>query len=127
MRLALTVFSALTTRVAGKRRWICSANESVLDTSSEGGMPREKSSGLLTSISTLPARCSSPAASRAAIEPAPLVALTTSSAPAAASANPARSMSGWCVRHSGNGGLPKVSSSLRADAVATSRVPTVTA
>ena len=52
----------------------------MLETKSEGGIPCEKSSGLAMSTSTFPARFSSPAASSIAIEPAPLVAFTISSA-----------------------------------------------
>jgi hypothetical protein len=58
-------------------------SESVLETSSDGGIPCEKSSGLAMSTSIFPARFSPPADSRNAIEPAPLLALTTSSARAA--------------------------------------------
>ena len=73
------MFSVLTTRVSGKARWICSPRESVSFTSSVGGMPWEKSSGLDTSTSTLPARLLAPASVSAASDAAPLVALTTSS------------------------------------------------
>ena len=97
-----------------------------MDTNSDGGIPAEKSSGLEMSISTLPVRFSSPAASSAAIDPSPLVALTTSSASAAASANPARPTPGCCSCHTLNGGLPKESGSTRASVAWGSRVPTTT-
>ena len=73
---AFIVFRALTTRAAGKARWICSPSESVLQTVSEGGMPREKSRGLAMSKRTLPSRFGPPACS-ASSEVAPEVALTT--------------------------------------------------
>ena len=50
------VFSALTTWVSGKAAWICSPRLSSLQTESVGGNPPEKSSGLATSTSTLPAQ-----------------------------------------------------------------------
>ena len=53
----------MTTRHSGKRRRICSPSESLLQTDSAGGMPCEKSSGLATSIATLPSRCFAAAAS----------------------------------------------------------------
>ena len=87
MTSALTVLSDFTTRASGNRRWICSARLSVLQTLRLGGMPWEKSKGLDTSITTLPARLSAPAASRAGSDPSPDVALTTISAVEAASAN----------------------------------------
>jgi hypothetical protein len=55
-----------------------------------GGKPREKSSGLAMSMSTLPARFPVPAAASAAIDTPPEVALTSSSAPEAAPAKVAR-------------------------------------
>ena len=51
------------------------------------GPPPEKSSGLATSISTLPSRLSAPAAVRASSDAAPDVQLKTSSPCVAASAN----------------------------------------
>ena len=59
----------------------------MLDTVNDGGIPREKSSGLATSISTLPCRFRSAACSSAPSEASPAVALTTSAPWAAASAN----------------------------------------
>jgi hypothetical protein len=79
MSRAFIVFRALTTRAAGKARWIRSPSESVLATSSDGGMPREKSRALEVSTRTLPSRLASPASRRASSEAAPAVALTTSS------------------------------------------------
>ena len=61
MTNALTVFRVLTTRASGKARWICSPRLSVLATDSVGGIPCEKSSGLATSMTTLPARRPAPA------------------------------------------------------------------
>ena len=87
MTAAVTVLSALTTRTSGSARWICSPSESSLQTVSVGGMPREKSSGLATSTSTLPASCSVPASSSAFSDADPAVALTSSSPKPAASAN----------------------------------------
>jgi hypothetical protein len=49
-------------------------------------MPREKSSGLLMSISSLPFRFASPASASASSAPLPFVALKTTSPKAAASA-----------------------------------------
>ena len=46
---------------------------------------------------------------------APLVALTTSSAPAAASAKVASATSGWSAAQAENGGLPMPSGSVRAE------------
>ena len=80
MTAAVIVFSDLTTRASGKARWICSARESVSLTNRVGGKPWEKSSGLETSSSTLPARWAAPACARASREAPPPVALTTSSA-----------------------------------------------
>ena len=84
---AVTVFSVLTTRTSGSARWICSASESSLQTVSVGGIPCEVSSGLATSMSTLPASCSAPAMCSASSDAAPAVALTTISPKPAASAN----------------------------------------
>ena len=80
------MFSALTTRVSGNARWICSARLSSPPTEQRGGKPPEKSSGLATSTRTLPASASAPAARRASSEWTPEVQLTTRSAKAAASA-----------------------------------------
>ena len=76
---AVTVFRAFTTRACGKARWIVSPSESVLETLRLGGKPLEKSSGLETSISVLPARSSAPCP-MAATEPSPRVQLITNSA-----------------------------------------------
>ncbi len=86
MTAALTVFSAFTTRACGKAAWIRSPRLSSLQTERVGGIPCEKSSGLATSISVLPARFSAPAAARASSEAPPAVQLKTSSPAAAASA-----------------------------------------
>src|SRR6478752_3827893 len=81
------VLRLLTTFAPGKARWTCSPRLSVLTTESEGGKPLLKSSGLAMSSSTLPSRLSAPAWARASRVATPEVALTTSSAEAAASAN----------------------------------------
>ncbi len=87
---AVMVFRVLTTFASGKARWICSPSESVSLTNMVGGKPWEKSRGLAMSTSTLPARLSAPARPSTSRAAAPEEALTTSSAPAAASANVAR-------------------------------------
>ena len=81
------MFSAFTTRASGNARWIRSPRLSSLHTDSVGGIPWLKSSALATSISTLPARFSAPAASSASSDAPPAVALTTTSPNSAASAN----------------------------------------
>src|SRR5215210_3383390 len=86
MTSALTVFSALTTRTFGNARWICSARLSSLQTERVGGRPSEKSSGLATSMRTLPDRCSAPADSSAASEAVPAVQLRSASPVSAESA-----------------------------------------
>ena len=63
-----------------------SPSDSVLQNSSVGGMPCEKSSGLATSTRILPARLAAPAASSASREWPPKVTLMTTSPCAAASA-----------------------------------------
>lgn len=90
-------------------------------------MPAEKSSGLEMSRSTLPARASAPARPSTASEASPLVALTTTSAEAAASAKVASAMPGWAVAHVAKAALPIWSGSVRARVLAGSRVPMVTA
>lgn len=61
MTKALTVLRVLTTLASGNVRWICSPSESVLETVNDGGIPREKSSGLPRSTMILPGRLSAPA------------------------------------------------------------------
>jgi hypothetical protein len=79
------VLSAFTTRVSGSSRWICSPTLSVLQTVSVRAPSAENSSGFDTSISTLPARCSGPAARRASSDAAPAVQFSTISPNEAAS------------------------------------------
>src|SRR5680860_1387952 len=74
---AFTVFSDFTTLAPGRRRWICSARESVLDTSSGGGIPWEVSKGWATSKRTLPSRFPSPASRTTPRDAPPAVALIT--------------------------------------------------
>ena len=50
-----TMLSVLTTFADGSAFWTSSPSEFVLQMASDGGMPLEKSSGLLTSTTTLPA------------------------------------------------------------------------
>lgn len=84
-----------------------SAMLSVLQTESDGGKPAEKSSGLDTSTRTLPARFAAPASLNAASETMPGVALTTSSAMAAACAKePELAPGPACAAHSVPLGLP---------------------
>ena len=85
MSVAFIVLRVLTTLASGNARWICSPSESVSLTNRVGGKPAEKSSGLAISTSTLPARFAAPASPTTSSEAAPDEALTTSSAPAAAS------------------------------------------
>ena len=120
------VFSVFTTLASGKDRWICSPRLSVFTGFSDGGMPCEKSSGLAMSMMTLPARFPVPAAASAAREPAPLVALTISSAPAAASAKAATSTPAFAACHWANGAVPIMSGSVRASVACGSRVPITT-
>jgi hypothetical protein len=101
------VLGAFITRACGKRRWICSPSESVLDTNSEGGVPWEKSSGLAMSTSTRPEMLCAPADSSMAIEPAPLVAFTISSAWAVASSGVASATPGCASFQTLKGGLPR--------------------
>ena len=91
---AVSVLRVLTTLVSGKARWICSPSESVSLTNRVGGKPWEKSSGLEMSTSSLPARLSAPARPSTSRVAAPEEALTTSSAPAAASAKVASTTPG---------------------------------
>ncbi len=106
MTAVFMVLRVFTTRAAGNARWICSPRLSMLTGSRVGGMPREKSRGLATSISSLPARLSAPAAVSAARLAAPAEALTTTSAPCAASAKVLSRMPGCSVLHCGYGGVP---------------------
>src|SRR5215212_3878329 len=120
------VCKVLTTLASGNLRWILSPSESVFDTHSVGGMPREKSSGFDTSIRSLPFRLSSPAISSASKETTPEVALTTISPWAAASLN-APSRTPWCsCCQALKGGLPYWSGSVRAIVSSGLRVPTIT-
>jgi hypothetical protein len=52
----LTVLSALTTRVSGNSRWICSPRMSLPTGDRVGGIPCEKSGGFATSMNVFPAR-----------------------------------------------------------------------
>jgi hypothetical protein len=78
-----------------------------LQTRSDGGIPCEKSSGFATSMSTFPASLSVPADSSIAIEPAPFVAFTISSAGAAVSAGVASATPGCASRQTAKGGFPR--------------------
>ena len=80
------MFSVFTTRASGYARWICSPRLSVLQTVSVS-RPVSKVSGLATSISTLPARFSAPAAASASSDTAPPVQFITVWPNSAASAN----------------------------------------
>ena len=86
MRSAVRVLRVFTTLAEGNSRCTCSPSESVSLTNRVGGKPFEPSSGFEMSTSGLPARFSAPARPRTSSVAAPEVALTTSSAPAAASA-----------------------------------------
>ena len=82
-----TMLNALTTRASGSQRCTCSPPESVWPRASPGGCPGPaKASGLVASITTLPARLSAPASRRAFSVPLHAVASTASSAKVAASA-----------------------------------------
>src|SRR4051795_3536682 len=119
MTAAVMVLSVFTTRASGKARWSCSARESSSLTNSVGGKPFEKSNGLAASMMILPERFSSPAWLRTSRDAPPFVALTTSSAPAAASAkvasrtpgcSPAQVEYGGVAAASGAGGGPEPNS-----------------
>ena len=110
MRSALRVLRVLTTRAAGKARWICSASESVSFTNSVGGIPWLKSRGLETSMTTLPSRLSAPARVSTSTEALPFVTTTTTSAAAAAAANVAGSTSGWSAAQPAKSSRARVAS-----------------
>src|SRR5262245_37306687 len=101
------VLSDLTTFVSGNSRWICSPMESVLHTESVGGMPREKSSGLETSMRILPRRLFAPAMRSASSAPPPEVQLKRSSPKAALSAKlPSEALAPAFLAHSAAFSLP---------------------
>jgi hypothetical protein len=75
--LAFIVCKVLTTFASGNLRGICSPSESVFDTESVVGMPREKSSEFDMSTRIFPLELSPPASSCASNEATPDVALTT--------------------------------------------------
>lgn len=80
------VFKALTTRVFGKARWICSPRLSVPATASCDGEPSAgKTKALTTSMMGRPPRCPTPAEFSAATDAVAAVALTSRSARAPAS------------------------------------------
>src|SRR5215213_7021529 len=120
------VCKVLTTFASGNLRWILSPSESVFETQSVGGMPREKSSGFDMSTRTLPLRLSSPAISSASKEAIPVVALTTISPWAAASPNVPSRTSGCSWFQAPKGGLSYWSGSVRDRVSSGSRVPTIT-
>ncbi len=95
-------------------------------TVSEGGIPREKSSGFEMSTSTLPASASAPATSSAAIALRPSVALNTMWPCAAASASVTSETFFAVSSHVRTGGPPAMSLSLRASVALGSRVPSFT-
>jgi hypothetical protein len=86
MRRQFMVLRVFTTRASGKARWTCSPRLSALTGFSRGGIPREESSGLATSMRIFPARFTLPAAFRASSVTVPAVALTTLSPKVADSA-----------------------------------------
>jgi hypothetical protein len=91
-----------------------------------GGMPRLKSSGLDTSMSTFPASAASPAATSAAMAADPEVAFITRPAKAAASAKLISRTPACSACHCGNGGVPNPPGSVRALVTAGSLVPITT-
>ena len=83
-----TMLKALTTRDSGSQRCTCSPPESVWPSANVGGPPSWKTSGLVTSMTTLPARVRRPSASSSAGSvPDHSVASTPSSPNSAAWAN----------------------------------------
>ncbi len=82
-----TVLKTFTTRAPGSQRWTCSPPESVWPSARRGGVPGSKTSGFVTSRTTLPLRFSTPASVRAFSVPLQCVARTSISPNAAASRN----------------------------------------
>src|SRR5205807_3973318 len=82
-----TMFSVFTTLADGAAFWTSSPSEFVLQIASDGGIPREKSSGLLTSTSTLPARAGASSVLATSKKTAPLRQIKIISPNAAASPN----------------------------------------
>ena len=90
-------------------------------TVSVGGNPAEKSSGLATSMSTLPARFAAPTPVRAARVPEPLVAFTTTSPWAPAPGRSSSGTEGFGLEPGGHGSRRSVE--VRAAVADTSLVP----
>ena len=94
MSALFIVLSDFTTRASGYARWIFSASESSSLTKACGGKPVRAVEGVGDVEQDLARQVAAPAPRMPSVT-SPLVALTTSAAPAAAAAKVARPTAGW--------------------------------